>query len=235
MPKERLLVVSSDNATYQKINKALKKKVAEIVHTRTPIETISELEKTSFTGIFIDVGDKKIKGSRIIEKIDAHSDSAIIIYIFPRTQINQASRVIDRPFYNYLLKPFHPAEAAMLFSRAERFDALNKEVQRLKPHSKTASAEGRDAGHDQQAENHPSSLEGFIEERLNRFVKKLNGTKGANLYNMIITEIERPLISLAIKETKGNQIKAANLLGINRNTLRKKIQELKIITRIESA
>ena len=52
---------------------------------------------------------------------------------------------------------------------------------------------------------------------------------------MIITEIERPLISLAIKETKGNQIKAANLLGINRNTLRKKIQELKIITRIESA
>lgn len=235
MPKERLLVVSSDNATYQKINKALKKKVAEIVYTRTPIETITKLDKGRFTAIFIDVGDRKIRDSRIIEKLDAHSDSALIIYIIPRTQVNQISMVIDRPFYNYLLKPFHPAEAAMIFNRAERFDALNKELLRLRPHLKAASGNSKDTAPDQQIEKLPSSLEGFIEERLNRFVKKINGAKGTNLYNMIITEIERPLISLALRETKGNQIKAANLLGINRNTLRKKIQELKITTRIESA
>ena len=48
------------------------------------------------------------------------------------------------------------------------------------------------------------------------------------LYNRIISEIERPLIEISLKATKGNQFQAALMLGINRNTLRKKIKELKI-------
>ena len=40
--------------------------------------------------------------------------------------------------------------------------------------------------------------------------------------------VERPLIELALKETKGNQLQASQLLGMNRNTLRKKIGEFKI-------
>ena len=48
------------------------------------------------------------------------------------------------------------------------------------------------------------------------------------LYNRVLREIEYPLIALALSSAKGNQIKAAKLLGINRNTLRKKISELDI-------
>ena len=44
----------------------------------------------------------------------------------------------------------------------------------------------------------------------------------------ILSEIERPLISICLNATKGNQIKASKLLGLNRNTLRKKIKELQI-------
>ncbi len=49
------------------------------------------------------------------------------------------------------------------------------------------------------------------------------------LYNRIIREVELPLIALSLSATRGNQIKAAELLGINRNTLRKKIAELDIL------
>jgi len=48
------------------------------------------------------------------------------------------------------------------------------------------------------------------------------------LHDRILREIERPLISICLAATRGNQIKAAELLGLNRNTLRKKIRDLDI-------
>ena len=48
------------------------------------------------------------------------------------------------------------------------------------------------------------------------------------LYHRILREIEIPLISAALSATRGNQIKAAELLGLNRNTLRKKVRDLDI-------
>ena len=44
----------------------------------------------------------------------------------------------------------------------------------------------------------------------------------------MIAEVERPLIQMTLASTKGNQIKAAAMLGLNRNTLRKKIRDLEI-------
>jgi two-component system nitrogen regulation response regulator GlnG len=52
----------------------------------------------------------------------------------------------------------------------------------------------------------------------------------AGLYERLLCEIERPLIVQALQATRGNQIRAAAVLGINRNTLRKKIQTLSIPT-----
>jgi len=48
------------------------------------------------------------------------------------------------------------------------------------------------------------------------------------LYHCLIKEIERPLIEVSLRRLKGNQVQVAKLLGINRNTLRRKIQELNI-------
>ena len=50
----------------------------------------------------------------------------------------------------------------------------------------------------------------------------------AGLYDRVLREIERPLIVATLGATRGNQIRAAHLLGLNRNTLRKKIRELDI-------
>jgi two-component system nitrogen regulation response regulator GlnG len=55
----------------------------------------------------------------------------------------------------------------------------------------------------------------------------------AGLHDRVLAEVERPLIQLALQATKGNQIRAASVLGINRNTLRKKIQVLGIRARGE--
>jgi two-component system nitrogen regulation response regulator GlnG len=55
-----------------------------------------------------------------------------------------------------------------------------------------------------------------------------DGLPAAGLYDRVLREVERPLITLTLEATRGNQIRAAELLGLNRNTLRKKIRELDI-------
>ena len=54
------------------------------------------------------------------------------------------------------------------------------------------------------------------------------GLPSSGLYDRVLREVERPLLGIALEATRGNQIRAAELLGINRNTLRKKIRELDI-------
>ncbi len=55
-----------------------------------------------------------------------------------------------------------------------------------------------------------------------------NALPPSGLYDRVLREIERPLITLTLAATRGNQLRAADLLGLNRNTLRKKIRELNI-------
>ena len=54
------------------------------------------------------------------------------------------------------------------------------------------------------------------------------GLPAAGLYDRIVREVERPLIILTLQATRGNQVRAARVLGVNRNTLRKKINDLSI-------
>jgi len=72
------------------------------------------------------------------------------------------------------------------------------------------------------------SLDDLVEWKVKDFVKGMRNGSGRNLHPMLISAIERPLIARALQETKGNQIQAAELLGLNRNTLRKKIHDLHI-------
>ncbi|MBI1778834.1 MAG: nitrogen regulation protein NR(I) [Proteobacteria bacterium] len=60
------------------------------------------------------------------------------------------------------------------------------------------------------------------------FAAHKDGLPASGLYDRVLREVERPLITLSLSATRGNQIRAAELLGLNRNTLRKKIRELEI-------
>jgi two-component system nitrogen regulation response regulator GlnG len=75
------------------------------------------------------------------------------------------------------------------------------------------------------AENLPIMIERHLNEYFGRFGEELPPD---GLYDRILREVELPLISVTLAATRGNQIKAAELLGLNRNTLRKKIKELDI-------
>jgi two-component system nitrogen regulation response regulator GlnG len=73
------------------------------------------------------------------------------------------------------------------------------------------------------------SLSAAVERNLVRYFASFdNGLPPPGLYHRILREVEYPLLSAALAATRGNQIRAADLLGLNRNTLRKKIRDLDI-------
>ena len=70
-----------------------------------------------------------------------------------------------------------------------------------------------------------ATLEEIIERKLLECVRGLREYASANLYDLMIALIEKPLLRAVLRETGGNQVRAAQILGINRNTLRKKLTE----------
>jgi two-component system nitrogen regulation response regulator GlnG len=76
------------------------------------------------------------------------------------------------------------------------------------------------------AEEQPT-LSASVEQHLARYFAEQGGRlPPAGLYDRILQDVERPLLSICLAATRGNQIRAAHLLGLNRNTLRKKIRDL---------
>ncbi len=72
------------------------------------------------------------------------------------------------------------------------------------------------------------SLEEIIRGRLEEYFRRTRDTQVEKLHATIIGHVERPLIEMTLMAARGNQIRAAQMLGINRNTLRKKITDLGI-------
>jgi two-component system nitrogen regulation response regulator GlnG len=79
------------------------------------------------------------------------------------------------------------------------------------------------------------SLEEIVRLKLKEYFRQTGDVEPSDLYALIIERIERPLIELTLERTGGNQLQAAAILGINRNTLRKKIAALKITPRRSAA
>ncbi len=67
-----------------------------------------------------------------------------------------------------------------------------------------------------------------IESSLHTYFHDLDGHKAGNLYELIMVEAEKPLLQAVMDQTKGNITQAAEILGLNRGTLRKKLQKYNI-------
>jgi Fis family transcriptional regulator len=69
------------------------------------------------------------------------------------------------------------------------------------------------------------SLEEMVRCKLAAFLRRLDGYPVAGVHEDVLARVERPLLDLVMEHTGGNQVKAAEILGLNRNTLRRKLTE----------
>jgi Fis family transcriptional regulator len=74
-------------------------------------------------------------------------------------------------------------------------------------------------------ESCPNPLNGCVRKALDKYFADLDGHAAGELYQLMLGEVERPLLERVMHHTRGNQTQASQLLGINRGTLRKKLKQ----------
>ena len=73
-------------------------------------------------------------------------------------------------------------------------------------------------------------IEETVRHSLEDYLRDLGESEPDGMYNMVVNVVEKPLLEIVMRHTDNNQSKAAQWLGLNRNTLRKKLLEHKLIT-----
>ncbi len=68
-----------------------------------------------------------------------------------------------------------------------------------------------------------------VRAALEKYFRDLDGQKATAIYDMVIKSVEKPMLEIVLKQSGGNQTQASDILGINRNTLRKKLTEHQLL------
>jgi two-component system, NtrC family, nitrogen regulation response regulator GlnG len=108
--------------------------------------------------------------------------------------------------------------AALYSQETITLEVIQQELAELNAQSASGSSDG-------ESDNLSAAVERHLRSYFDAHGDSL---PPAGLYDRVLKELERPLISMTLEATNGNQIKSAHILGLNRNTLRKKIRELNI-------
>jgi Fis family transcriptional regulator, factor for inversion stimulation protein len=75
----------------------------------------------------------------------------------------------------------------------------------------------------------PNSIESCVRENLELYFRDLGGEPPHSMHDMLINLVEKPLLEVVMREAEGNQSRAAEWLGINRNTLRRKLSQHQLL------
>ncbi len=73
-----------------------------------------------------------------------------------------------------------------------------------------------------------TTLEECVRRNLDRYFKDVDGESVSGVWNMVLSAVERPMLEVVLTRAQGNQSRAADMLGINRNTLRKKLDQYQL-------
>ena len=75
----------------------------------------------------------------------------------------------------------------------------------------------------------PRPLRDSVDEALRNYFQHLEGQDVTDVYNMVLSEVEAPLLESVMNYVKGNQTRASEVLGLNRGTLRKKLKQYNLL------
>ena len=166
-----------------------------------------------------DFGPEDLRGQRYLLAFTAFPNDLLfqpdslktgtsrLVVLAPSSCKRKAMDAVGSDVFGFLTKPFQPEEACAVVRRALELQRIQRELTRLRTIEHLSEA---------------------LMDRFRQIVKKADPARKGDLFGFVKRCIEKPLLEMVLDETGGNRLKAANVLGINRNTLRTKLKEMSI-------
>ena len=226
--QRRLLKVVAPGAARRRSSKSRRYDVRVIGSSDMDLDVVAE------AGVFLErlyecFDARKIEVPPLRERIaDIPPLAALLIRTYGR-EVGRNRMTLSTRAYERLVKYPWPGNVAELKGIARRlvFRAKKSRIE----------AGDVDAVLPTVAERVPleeMSFEEMVQSKLTTFLRRIDGYPLTGLYEDVMNRVERPLIELVMKSTGGNQLRAAEILGVNRNTLRRKLGEHGLRARLKS-
>ena len=193
------------------------------------------LAKKKYFIVFADLEFRKMPLKEVYHLVHKKSDeTGFTVPVMGRGEIRQGIELVRRGAFDCILKPFGSEKIGLVIEKAMNLRSMRSEMAAMKREIETKTSPGADPSG---SENNSGlnggafveiPLEKFVEEKIGSFIRKVDLGKLKGFHPMVMERVEKPLLRLVLEKTNWNQIKASEILGINRNTLRKKINELRL-------
>ena len=232
--EREILFLNNDETNAQAVKKALEP-MGYKVSCRSGLPSIFRDMKDGSQLILLDVVPPEGDEIKALKEIMTFHSEATVIMMTPHEEIG--SKAMKEGAHDYIEKPFDVSELKSTVRRAFMDMEMRGKLHRprgAEPDTRkpVTAVKGGKKGVERiekrdlfPEKSGPCSVKEFLEERLKRYLREMTNLERANLYDSVISEVEKAIISIVLDETGGNQLKAAKTLGINRNTLRAKVKK----------
>lgn len=228
----RAILCIRDRRSRTVLQKSLRRLHVRAQLARGVDETVKLLGQRDAFLVLADVRPPGGTMHELLEKVRATRPTTQTVLVASRPFLGQAFDGVKAGAMEALLRPVDPDMAEIVVERALAHRAREREIDLLK--REVRNRNGADGHAPGRAPSGPASgwegrsLEELVHARLQTFVEKLNLDKMEGLHALVLEQVERPLLRLVLERTRFHQIRAARILGINRNTLRRKMADLKV-------
>jgi len=194
-----ILLIDSDESIAEAIKKALEP-AFPVTHALTGKEGLMLLKDTTYCLVLLDLELPDTKGLDLLKQIISTKKDIPVVIITAHRCMESVVEAVKLGAYACLEKPLKLEELHIVVKKAIDDCKTRKEI----------------------------TLSDFFEDKLKHLLDGISRMEHFNLYETVLTEVDRSLLTLVLNHTEGNQVQTARILGINRNTLRKKINKLNI-------
>jgi len=235
MPMKQILVVGSDPKVSQDLNEYLDPGEFKLLVCPQGKSVLTSLLNAKPDLVIFDLNSMDLSTPELIKKIKRLNSVLPLIVLFDHRSHQVKELESDGQIYGWLTPPVQMEKLAFMVREALSSKSLKQEKKVLLGSVRLSSQDKKseEAGKDKEKSllSAPSNTQGYHQlftQVLSPIFDQIIRECGGQIYDRLLSDLEKTMISAVLKAVNHNQVKASQILGISRNTLRERIKRFDI-------